>query len=89
MRINAALPRGITRSTLPRAFKSALTVARSSDGTSWITSGEILVVASASRITSTSTLLLAAAVDDPRSRAAFPDINKITAASTVTFGRAS
>ncbi|CAB4943193.1 unannotated protein [freshwater metagenome] len=34
MRISAALPRGITKSTLPRALSSALTVARSSDGTS-------------------------------------------------------
>ena len=89
MRINAALPRGITRSTLPRAFSNALTVSRSSDGTSCSTSGEILVLAKALRITSSKIALLLAAVDEPRNRAALPDINKITAASTVTFGRAS
>ena len=89
MRISAALPRGITKSTLPRAFSSALTVSRSSDGTSCNTSGEILVFANALRITSSKIALLIAAVDDPRNNAALPDINKITAASTVTFGRAS
>ena len=40
-------------------------------------------------MTSTKIALLEAALEDPRSSAAFPDINKITAASTVTFGRAS
>ena len=33
IRINAALPRGITKSTLPRALRRAFTVSRSSDGT--------------------------------------------------------
>ena len=33
IRIKAALPRGITRSTFPRAFSKAFTVSRSSDGT--------------------------------------------------------
>ena len=89
IRISAALPRGITRSTLPRAVRSAFVVARSSEGTSWTTSGEILVSANASRIILTRISLLLRAVDDPRSSAAFPDINKITAASTVTLGRAS
>ncbi|CAB4693507.1 unannotated protein [freshwater metagenome] len=40
-------------------------------------------------MTSINTLLLCVAVEEPRRRAAFPDLIKITAASTVTFGLAS
>ena len=36
-----------------------------------------------------SAALLAAAEEEPRNNAAFPEANKITAASTLTFGRAS
>ena len=52
-------------------------------------SSEIAVVASTSRIIATRTLLLAEAEDEPRSRAEFPDLRRIAAASTVTLGRAS
>ena len=54
-----------------------------------MTSGEIFVLLKASRMTLTKISLLLRAVDEPRKSAAFPDISKITAASTVTFGRAS
>ena len=88
-RINSAPPLGITRSTKPLAVSRAETVERSSEGINWTTSWDIFEPAKAVRITSTNTLLLSDAVADPRSNAAFPDLIKITAASTVTLGRAS
>ena len=87
--INCALPLGITKSTNPEAFNKAVTVPLSSDGTNWITSGEIEVPVNPFRITSIKILLLCSAEEDPRNKAALPDLIKITAASTVTFGLAS
>ena len=40
-------------------------------------------------MTVTKIWLLEAALEEPRNSAALPDINKIAAASIVTFGRAS
>ena len=79
----------MTRSTFPRALSKAVTVSRSPEGTSCTTSGEIFVVLRASRMTVTKIWLLEAALEEPRNSAALPDINKIAAASIVTFGRAS
>ena len=86
--IRSAPPRGISRSTSPRALMSARTAPRPSSirqttsaGSPWASSD--------SRSTATVARLVSAAALPPRRMTALPDFSARPAASTVTLGRAS
>ena len=87
--ISPAPPRGMTRSTSPRACMRCWADDRSSAAICWMASAGSPAPAIASRMTAMIAALEWAADDEPRSSTALPDLRQIPAASAVTLGRPS
>ena len=77
------------RSTTPSWVASSRSSSRSPPATIEIAPSGTPAPAAASEATCASTAFECAAVDDPRSTIALPDLRQSAEQSTVTFGRAS
>ena len=82
-------PRGIRQSMAPRSCMNSMAASWLTSVTSCTASAGSPVLATASRSTSVMARFDSSAPDEPRRKAALPDLRQRPAASLVTFGRFS